>query len=359
MTMIASKVNGIMFVTNHHNYRQVMCLSILQCLLLLLCYRSQALDNGVALTPPMGWLSWERFGCQTDCQLFPKRCISEDLYLEQAQFMVDLGFRDAGYVYMNIDDCWSERKRDPFTGKLVADKMRFPRGIKYLSNILHSLHLKLGLYGDIGAATCEGYPGFEGHFELDAATLKEWEIDSIKVDACNADENMFNTTYPQFGRALNATGRPILYSCSWPNDYYERHHHWEIPDFLNNGIKQTCNVWRNYFDINDSWESVTKTIDFWARNSSSDVMVRAAGPGHFNDPDMVSRTNTARILDISLIVPLHLHVWYCCRCCTNHLQCSWWWAILVSPKVNSKVSSHYGPYLPLHSSFPPTFERCH
>jgi hypothetical protein len=247
-----------------------------------------ALDNGVARTPPMGWLSWERFGCQRNCRDFPETCISETLYLTQAKLLVDLGFRDAGYVYVNIDDCWSEKQRDEVSGKLVADKLRFPRGIQYLSQTFHSWGLKLGLYGDIGSATCEGYPGFEGHYLLDAQTLADWEVDSIKVDACNANEEMFNITYPSFGRALNATARPILYSCSWPNDYYERRHHWEKPDFLNHGIKQTCNIWRNYYDIHDSWESVTKTIDFWARNSSTDVMVRAAGPGHFNDPDMVS-----------------------------------------------------------------------
>ncbi|KAG7349888.1 alpha-galactosidase [Nitzschia inconspicua] len=247
----------------------------------------QSLDNGLARTPPMGWLSWERFGCQTNCDRFPDTCISESFYLTQAELMVDLGLREAGYVYVNIDDCWAEKERDPNSGKLMADKKRFPHGIKHLSDTFHSMGMKLGLYGDIGSATCEGYPGFEGTFDLDAGTLAEWEVDSIKVDACNADEDLFNTTYPQFGRALNASGRSILYSCSWPNDYYERRHHWEIPDYLNHGIKQTCNIWRNYFDIHDSWDSITKTIDFWARNSSMDVMVRAAGPGHFNDPDML------------------------------------------------------------------------
>jgi Alpha galactosidase A len=262
---------------------------------------ASCLDNGVGRTPPMGWLSWERFGCQTNCELFPDTCISEHLYLTQAQLMVDWGFRDAGYVYVNIDDCWAEMERDSTTGKLVADRKRFPRGIQYLSNTFHSMGLKLGLYGDIGKATCEGYPGFEGNFRLDAETLAEWGVDSIKVDACHADESLFNITYPQFGRALNATGRPILYSCSWPNDYYERRHHWEDPDYLNHGIKQTCNIWRNYFDIHDSWESVSKTINFWARNSSIDVMVRAAGPGHFNDPDMVSSISNIESCNATLL----------------------------------------------------------
>lgn len=247
-----------------------------------------ALDNGVGLTPPMGWLSWERFGCQTDCKRYPDTCISEALYLSQAQILVESGYRDVGYTYVNIDDCWSLKQRDTTTNKIVADPDRFPNGIKYLSQQFHQRGLKLGLYGDIGTSTCEGYPGFEGHFELDAITLAvDYEIDSIKVDTCNSNETLFNTTYPAFGKALNATGRHILYSCSWPNDYYELHHHYEDPDFLNHGIKQSCNIWRNYYDISDSWQSVTKIINFWARTSPEDVMIRAAGPGHFNDPDML------------------------------------------------------------------------
>jgi alpha-N-acetylgalactosaminidase len=246
-----------------------------------------SLDNGLARTPPMGWLSWERFGCQTNCIAFPETCISEKLYLVQAKLLIELGLKDVGYVYVNIDDCWSERHRDETTKRLLPDKSRFPRGMKFIARTLHSWDLKLGLYGDIGSQTCVGYPGFKDHFDLDAQTLAEWEIDSIKVDACNANESLFNITYPAFGHALNKTGRPILYSCSWPNDYYEKHNHYEKPDYLNYGIKQTCNAWRNYFDVFDSWESIQKIINFWGRTGPNDVMIRAAGPGHFNDPDML------------------------------------------------------------------------
>lgn len=244
------------------------------------------LDNGLAQTPPMGWLSWERFGCQINCTEWPDSCVSENLYLRQGRLMVEHGYRDAGYTYVRIDDCWSASERKD--GKLVEDKTRFPHGLRKLSSTLHSWGLKIGLYGDIGSKTCVGYPGFEDHFEQDAWTLAhEFEIDAIKVDACNADESMFNITYPAFGRALNKTGRPILYACSWPSDYYEKHHHWEIPDYLNHGIKQTCNTWRNYIDVTDSWESITKIFDFWARLGPNDTMVRAAEPGAWNDPDML------------------------------------------------------------------------
>ena len=245
-----------------------------------------ALNNGLARTPPMGWLSWLRFGCQTNCKDFPDTCISENLYLKQARLLIEKGFRDAGYKYVNIDDCWSELSR--VNGKIVENRKRFPSGLKNLSKTLHSWDLLLGLYGDIGPKTCAGYPGFEGNFDLDARTLAyDFEIDSIKVDTCGANESLFNITYPAFGKALNRTGRPILYSCSWPNDYYERHNHFENPDFLNHGIKQTCNMWRNYFDVSDSWSAIQKIYSFWERKGPQDVMVKAAGPGHWNDPDML------------------------------------------------------------------------
>jgi hypothetical protein len=196
-----------------------------------------ALDNGLALTPPMGWLSWDRFGCQTNCVEFPNACISEELYLAQARMLVEEGYRDVGYKYVNIDDCWSEKER--VDGKIVADRTRFPSGIKALSTTLHSWGLLLGLYGDIGSKTCEGYPGYEGNFDIDAQTLAfEFEVDSIKVDGCNANVSDFNVTYPKFRAALNRTGRPMLYSCSWPAYAYNN-----AQQYLNHGIKQNCNLW--------------------------------------------------------------------------------------------------------------------
>jgi Alpha galactosidase A len=247
---------------------------------------SRCLENGLALTPPMGWLSWERFGCQINCTVWPDSCVSEKLYLIQGRLMLEHGYLDAGYEYVRIDDCWSAPERE--NGTLVEDKIRFPHGLKKLSSTLHSWGLKVGLYGDIGTQTCVGYPGFEGHFEQDAWTLAhEFEIDAIKVDACHANESEFNITYPAFGQALNKTGRRILYSCCWPSDYYEQHNHWEKPDYLNHGIKQTCNTWRNFNDVFDSWQSVSNIIDFWARLGPADVMVKAGGPGGWNDPDML------------------------------------------------------------------------
>jgi alpha-N-acetylgalactosaminidase len=231
----------------------------------------------------MGWLGWERFGCNLDCRSFPDTCISERLYLDQARALVAGGYRAAGYVYVNVDDCWSEKERDA-DGDLVPDRERFPRGMLWLSRRLHSMGLLFGLYGDIGTATCGGFPGFQGHAEQDARKLAEWEVDSIKVDGCNADPNIFNHTYPEFGAALNRTGRRILYNCQWPL-YQQSSKHGEEPDLLNTQIRRTCNQWRNYYDMFDSWESVRSIVDYWSRPGDGDVLVRAGGVGHWNDPD--------------------------------------------------------------------------
>ncbi|CAI7993971.1 Alpha-N-acetylgalactosaminidase [Geodia barretti] len=143
-----------------------------------------SLDNGLALTPPMGWMSWERYRCNVDCTTDPYNCISEELYMEMADRLVDQGYKDLGYEFVNID--------------------------------VHSRGLKLGIYGDIGTMTCGGYPGSYGHIETDAMTYAEWGVDMVKVDGCYANETVFAEGYPAMGKALNATGRPIVYSCSWP-----------------------------------------------------------------------------------------------------------------------------------------------
>lgn len=201
--------------------------------------------------------------------------------------MVVGGYRDAGYRYVNIDDCWSEKERDS-DGNLVADRHRFPSGMRYLADEIHSLGLLFGLYGDIGTMTCARYPGFAGHFEQDARRLAlDFEIDSIKVDGCNSDSSIYNITYPAFGAALNKTGRPILYNCQWPL-YSKETHHGEVPDLLNHEIGRTCNQWRNYYDVFDDWSlSIRSIIDFWSRTSPNDTLVTAAGAGRWNDPDML------------------------------------------------------------------------
>ncbi len=112
-------------------------------------------------------------------------------------------------------DCWAELNRDA-SGRMVPDKKRFPSGIKGLADYVHSKGLKLGLYTDIGTKTCGGYPGSKGYFDVDAQTFASWGIDSLKVDGCYASPADYPTDYPAFGHSLGASGRPIVYYCSWP-----------------------------------------------------------------------------------------------------------------------------------------------
>jgi len=141
---------------------------------------SSALDNGLARTPPMGWLAWERFRCNTDCENDPHNCISERLFMQMADLVISDGYYDAGYRYINIDDCWLAHERDR-RGKLQPDATRFPSGIKALGDYVHSKGLKFGIYEDYGNYTCAGYPGILGHLKEDADTFESWGVDYVKV----------------------------------------------------------------------------------------------------------------------------------------------------------------------------------
>ncbi|KAG1698135.1 Alpha-N-acetylgalactosaminidase [Nymphon striatum] len=229
----------------------------------------RSLDNGLARTPPMGWIAWERFRCITDCKTFPEKCISEDLFLKMAELVVSEGFLEVGYEYVNIDDCYLSKQRNA-QGKLVADPKRFPSGLPHLADQIHSLGLKFGVYEDYGNLTCAGYPG----------TFKEWKADMLKLDGCNVNVRMMDIGYPEMGAYLNKTGRPMLYSCSWPD--YERGAGMK-PNFT--AIAEHCNIWRLYDDIQDSWDSVLGIINYFGDHQ--DILIAAAGPGHWNDPDMI------------------------------------------------------------------------
>ncbi|KJH42829.1 hypothetical protein DICVIV_11179 [Dictyocaulus viviparus] len=138
-------------------------------------------------TPPMGWMSWTAFNCEMDCTKHSKTCINENLYMEMADALVRGGYQAAGYVTVHVDDCWMERKRDKSTGRLVADRARFPSGIHKLSSYMHARGLKFGIYEDYGTKTCAGFPGSLGHLRIDAETFADWEVDYLKLDGCNID----------------------------------------------------------------------------------------------------------------------------------------------------------------------------
>ncbi|CAN8005950.1 unnamed protein product [Ixodes hexagonus] len=243
--------------------------------------RARCLDNGVALTPPMGWMSWERFRCNIDCDRDPNNCLSEKLFMEMADRLAEDGFRDAGYVYLIIDDCWAARERNA-EGDLEPDFERFPRGIKFLSDYVHSKGLKFGMYTNYGHSTCMGFPGTEDKdLERDARRFASWGVDYLKVDGCHSSAALQRQGYPKFSRYLNQTGRPMVYSCSWP--YYDLTLAKIEPSF--GELRRHCNLWRNYHDIRDSWPFIEMIIKYFG--DQQEVFADYAGPGHWNDPDML------------------------------------------------------------------------
>lgn len=268
-----------------------------------------ALDNGLALTPPMGWLAWERFVCETDCSQHPGQCINEQLFLDMAERLVEDGFRDLGYQYVNIDDCWSQKWRQNDTGQLRADPSRFKSGsVRHLADQVHSMGLKLGIYGDCGTKTCQAFPGqlkydtnmSGNYFDLDAKTFAtDWQVDSFKFDGCNLDVDKAAQMCPQMERHLNATGRPVLFSCSWPA--YENDAKLDTNWTL---AVEKCNLWRAFGDIEDSWKSVVDTIDWFVLKQ--DTIAKYHGPGHWFDADQLVIGNFGLSHDQELA---HMAIW--------------------------------------------------
>ena len=228
---------------------------------------AQALDNGLARTPPMGFNDWNAFGCD----------VNEQLIKDTADFFVASGMRDAGYEYVNIDDCWMTHERDA-DGRLVPDPVKFPSGIKGTADYVHSKGLKLGIYEDAGTATCAGYPGSLGHERIDAQTFADWDVDYLKYDNCN---NAGSTTkeeyierYSAMRDALAATGRPIVYSiCEWGTT-----EPWTW-------AADVGNLWRTTGDISDNWNSLKSIVN------QNAPLADAARPGAWNDPDMLEVGN--------------------------------------------------------------------
>jgi alpha-galactosidase len=216
----------------------------------------------VARTPPMGWNSWNKFGCD----------VSEQLIREMADAMVASGMKDAGYQYIVIDDCW-QVSRDA-QGRIVPDPTRFPGGMKALADYVHAKGLKFGLYSDAGARTCEGRPGSNGYETIDAAHYAAWGVDYLKYDWCNSDGVDPKIAYPTMRDALRATGRPIVFSmCEWG-----RNKPWEW-------ARGVGHLWRTTGDIRDEWSSFTRLLD------QQVGLEKYAAPGGWNDPDMLEVGN--------------------------------------------------------------------
>lgn len=242
----------------------------------LVCFaaRSQKYD-GLAMTPPMGWNSWNTFETQID----------EKLVMETAGIMVASGMKAAGYTYIVLDDGWMARERDT-DGNLVPDPVKFPNGMKAVVDYVHSKGLKFGLYNCAGTKTCAGYPGTRGYEYQDARFYAALGIDFLKYDWCNTGGINAKEAYATMSAALKTAGRPIVFSlCEWgDNQPWE----WAAP---------VGNLWRISGDIYPCFDCEFRHPENW---SSWGVMKIAemrtgirkyAGPDHWNDFDMMEVGN--------------------------------------------------------------------
>lgn len=222
--------------------------------------------GGVARTPPMGWNSWNHF----------HGSITAAIVRQIADAMVTSGMRNAGYIYLNIDDTW-EGARGP-NGN-IRGNAKFP-DMKALADYVHSKGLKLGIYSSPGPLTCAGYPGSYGHVEQDAKTWASWGVDYVKYDWCSAARvykaQDMRAVYQMMGEALRSTGRPIVFSLC----QYGEQNVWTWGPLVGG------NLWRTTGDIQDNWKRMS-LLGFKLQEG----LAKYAGPGHWNDPDMLEVGN--------------------------------------------------------------------
>jgi alpha-galactosidase len=232
----------------------------------------RALDNGLARTPPMGWNSWNKFGCNG---------LNEKVVRETADAMASNGMKDAGYQYVIIDDCWQTGRDE--AGNIVADAERFPSGIKALADYIHGKGLKFGIYTDVGTMTCAKRPGSIGHEYQDAKQYANWGVDYLKEDWCNTLPGQNSeSSYTLMRNALAQSGRPIVFSiCEWGST---KPWLWAGP---------IGNLWRATPDIQDCWNCKKD----WGGGGVAQILdlmnglETYSGPGHWNDPDMLEVGN--------------------------------------------------------------------
>jgi alpha-galactosidase len=229
--------------------------------------------DSLALTPPLGWNSWNVF----------HENINEKQIQEIADAMVSSGLKDAGYIYLNLDDNWMDTKRDA-NGDLQNNPKTFPSGMKAIADYVHAKGLKFGLYGDRGKRTCHHYnnkiesqSGSNGYEVQDAKKLAEWGVDYWKYDNCDSDPNTQETDYTAMSKALRNSGRDIVFSiCMW--EYKE----W---------MPKIANLWRTTFDIGPEWISSSWYRGVYEIIDANNKYWQIAKPGHWNDPDMLEVGN--------------------------------------------------------------------
>ena len=232
-------------------------------------------DKQLAMTPPMGWNSWNIFEAD----------INEKKIKGVADAMVESGMRDAGYTYLVLDDGWMAKERDE-EGRLVADPKKFPNGMKAIGDYIHSKGLKYGIYQDRGVMTCQQLPGSFGYEEIDMKSFAEWGVDYIKMDSCFAESNgrMSSDDYAMYRKYIEATGRPMILSIS---DFGNAAWAW--------GGKESGQLWRTSYDIYPWMDSIYYCADTTSGENSIhpafNGLWQFAGPGHWNDPDMLQVGN--------------------------------------------------------------------
>ncbi len=245
-------------------------------ILLFLCCSSRllALDDGLARTPPMGWNTWNCYQMN----------VSETLVRSTADAIATNGMMAAGYQYIIVDAGWKAKQRDA-ANRLAEDRNKFPSGIKALADYVHARGLKFGIYTDAGTQDCDaGTPGSKGFEAIDAATFAEWGVDYLKEDWCNTDGMNAREAYSKMHNALANTGRPTIFStCEWGDN-----RPWEWAPAI-------AHLWRTTGDDKDCWdcgrETMTKLGGYprgWTLIlDAQPPLKRYAGPGHWNDPDML------------------------------------------------------------------------
>ncbi|MEV4559323.1 ricin-type beta-trefoil lectin domain protein [Kitasatospora sp. NPDC049285] len=255
--------------------------------------------NSLAVTPPMGFNNWARFGCGTDNPNTGDVGPTEALILAQASALVNSGLRDRGYTTVTVDDCWMSPSRDG-SGNLVADSARFPHGMAYIGTQLHNQGMKFGIYEDIGSSTCGGFPGSWNHFQADADLFASWGVDYVKMDGCNMPAASNSATgyinaYTAFGAAMknNAAKRDMVFSESSPAYSYIGATHLSDWYAVIDAASRTGQLWREGNDVimhnlaGSAWDRSGNGSGIMTQYGYNWPLSRYSGPGSWNDPDFL------------------------------------------------------------------------
>lgn len=239
----------------------------------------------LALTPPMGWNTWSEFGCN----------VSAALLMEMADIMVSSGMKDAGYEYIVVDDCWQVGRDEE--GNILPDPATFPDGMKPVADYIHSLGLKFGLYSCAGSLTCQRRPGGRGYQFQDARQYAEWGVDYLKYDVCYMEGQDHEAAYRTMSDALKECGRPIVFSiCEWGTSE---------PWLWAKGVGH---LWRTTYDIAPLYYGQVNwgALGFMSIIDRQADLWRYAGPGQWNDPDILEVGNGSLTHDENIT---HFSMW--------------------------------------------------